>query len=122
MPESLTTTKQALEDAYRFAGQQMRNGVALAVIEKSLIERGLDAETAAIAISNLKQAKAKALKNAGHKNMLHGALWCIGGIVVTALSYQAAANAGGGRYVLAWGAILFGGIQFFRGLIQSLGR
>jgi hypothetical protein len=39
---------------------------------------------------------------------------------VTALSYQAAANAGGG--FLAWGAILFGGIQFFRGMIQSLGR
>jgi hypothetical protein len=122
MPESVLTPEQGLEAIYRFAKQQMRNGVALAVIKKSLIERGLDAETAGIVVSNLKQVKAKAIKSAGHKNMLYGALWCIGGLVVTALSYQAAMNAGGGRYVLAWGAILFGGIQFFRGMIQSLGR
>jgi hypothetical protein len=119
MPESVMRPEQAL---YSVAGQQMRNGVAPAVIEKNLTERGLDAEAAAIVVSNLMQAKANALKQAGRKNMLYGALWCIGGIVVTALSFQAAANAGGGKYVLAWGAILFGGIQFFRGMIQSLGR
>jgi hypothetical protein len=54
--------------------------------------------------------------------MIYGLLWCVGGIVVTALSYQAAAKASGGRYLLAWGVILFGGIQFFRGVIQSFGR
>jgi len=51
--------------------------------------------------------------------MIFGALWCFGGIAVTAMTYKASANAGGGRFVLAWGAILFGGIQFFRGLFQS---
>ena len=122
MPESVMTPEQGLQAIYSYAGQQMRNGVAPAVIEKTLIKQGLDAETAAGVVSNLMQAKAKALKAAGRKNMLYGALWCIGGTVVTALSYQAAANAGGGKYVLAWGAILFGGIQFFRGMIQSLGR
>jgi hypothetical protein len=121
MPESVMTPEQGLKAIYSFAGQQMRQGVAPTVIEKTLIERGLDADAAAVVVSNLMQAKAKALKNVGRKNMLYGALWCIGGIVVTALSYQAAANAGG-KYVLAWGAILFGGIQFFRGMIQSLGR
>jgi hypothetical protein len=25
---------------------------------------------------------------------------------------------GGGTYIVAWGAIIFGAIQFFRGLIQ----
>jgi hypothetical protein len=50
------------------------------------------------------------------KNMLYGALWCIGGIVVTAATYSSAE--GGGRYVVAWGAIIFGAIQFFRGLAQ----
>jgi hypothetical protein len=122
MPESVMTPEQALEAIYNFAGQQMRDGVAPAVIEKNLTEKGLDGETAATVVSNLKQARAKALKNAGRKNMLYGALWCIGGVVVTALSYQASANGGGGKYFLAWGAILFGGIQFFRGMIQSSGR
>jgi hypothetical protein len=102
------------ESVYCFAGQQMRNGVAPA--------QQVDADAAAIVISNLMHAKAQALKNAGRKNMLYGGLWCIGGVVVTALSYQAAANAGGGSYVLAWGAILFGGIQFIRGMLQWSGR
>jgi len=51
------------------------------------------------------------------KRMLHGALWCIGGVAVTAFTYMAAASGpGGGTYVVAWGAIVFGAIQFFRGL------
>jgi predicted ABC-type sugar transport system permease subunit len=119
MPDSVVKPDQTL---YGFAVQQMRQGVASDVIEKSLIKQGLEAQKAATIVSNLKQAKAKGLKDAGRKNMLYGVMWCLGGIVVTALSYQAAANSGGGRYVLAWGAILFGGIQFVRGMIQSSGR
>ena len=30
--------------------------------------------------------------------------------IVTLVTYQAAANGGGGRYVVAWGAIVFGAI------------
>ena len=57
---------------------------------------------------------------AGRKNMIYGALWCIGGIVVTVVTYSIAS--GGGTYIIAWGAIVFGAIQFFRGLIQSSGE
>jgi hypothetical protein len=46
--------------------------------------------------------------------MLHGALWCGGGILVTVFTYAAAS--GGGTYVVAWGAIVFGAIQFFKGV------
>jgi hypothetical protein len=56
-----------------------------------------------------------AIRAAANKNMLVGGLWCAGGILVTALTYSAAS--GGGSYVVAWGAIVFGGIQFFRGLL-----
>lgn len=60
-------------------------------------------------------------KSMGNKNMLVGALWCIGGIVVTAATYSAASSSsGGGTYVVAWGAILFGGLQFLKGLFQAL--
>jgi len=50
-------------------------------------------------------AKKKQAKN----DMLYGALWCIGGIVATA------AHIG----FIFWGAVLFGSIQFFRGLSNS---
>lgn len=42
------------------------------------------------------------------KNMIFGALWCVGGIVGTV------ANVG---YVF-WGAIIFGGFQFIKGAIE----
>jgi hypothetical protein len=55
------------------------------------------------------------------RDMLVGALWCIGGIVVTAVTYSAASN-GGGTYFVAWGAILFGGLQFLRGAVNAARR
>ncbi|EEF60039.1 hypothetical protein Cflav_PD3098 [Pedosphaera parvula Ellin514] len=57
----------------------------------------------------------EATRAVANRYMLVGGLWCIGGILVTAISYSSAA--GGGSYVVAWGAIIFGGIRFFRGLI-----
>jgi len=55
--------------------------------------------------------------NAAQRQMIIGALWCIGGIAVTAATYSAASGPGGGSYVVAWGAILFGGLQFVRGFV-----
>ena len=52
------------------------------------------------------------------KNIAAGGLICLAGIVITGISYSMAA--GGGRYVITWGAIVFGGIRFFKGLSQYL--
>ena len=54
--------------------------------------------------------------------MLFGALWCVGGLVVTIGGYVLAAKNGGGSYMIFWGAVIFGAIQFFRGLAQWLSR
>jgi hypothetical protein len=51
----------------------------------------------------------EARKKQATKDMLYGALWCVGGIVATASDIGA----------IFWGAILFGGIQFVKGLINS---
>jgi uncharacterized glyoxalase superfamily metalloenzyme YdcJ len=77
--------------------------------QKILVEQGLDAESAAIIVSNLEQQIESVKKDNANKDMLYGALWCIGGIIATA------AHIG---YIF-WGAILFGGIQFFRGLLRQ---
>ena len=59
------------------------------------------------------------MERQGGKIMLFGALWCIGGILVTAITYSAAASSsGGGSYFVAYGAIIFGAIQFFKGLFM----
>lgn len=46
-----------------------------------------------------------------------GAILCLGGVSVTVLSCMLAAP--GGTYVVAWGAIIFGAIQVFRGAIWA---
>lgn len=48
------------------------------------------------------------------KKMIFGALWAIGGTIGTVLSYSAAS--GGGKYMVFWGAILFGAVDFLIGL------
>jgi hypothetical protein len=62
----------------------------------------------------------EASKASGAKNMLYGALWCIAGIVITAVTYNMASSGGGGRYIIAWGPAIFGAFQFFKGLFQFL--
>jgi hypothetical protein len=60
-------------------------------------------------------------KAVGQRNMLVGALWCIGGTVVTVVTYNIASSSpSGGTYFVAWGAIIFGGIQFLKGVFQAL--
>jgi hypothetical protein len=45
------------------------------------------------------------------------AAWAIGGLLMTVLSYSA--TEGGGRYVVTYGAIIYGVVTFFRGLAGS---
>jgi hypothetical protein len=50
-------------------------------------------------------------------DMVVGGLACLFGIVVTAATYSIAASSSkGGKYVVAWGAIVFGGIRFLKGM------
>jgi hypothetical protein len=63
-------------------------------------------------------AESESNTGTGQSNMLVGALVCIGGILVTAITYSAVKETGG-TYIIAWGAIVFGAIQFFRGLFQN---
>ena len=61
------------------------------------------------------------LRSIGLRNMVIGGLVCIAGAAITIYSYESAAsNAQGGSYTVAWGAVLFGAIQFLRGLMQSV--
>lgn len=54
------------------------------------------------------------LRREGTNQMLLGALICGVGLVVTLVSLYGASN-GSGSYVVAWGAIVFGGLRCYRG-------
>lgn len=69
-------------------------------------------------ITTLAQPACPAVEPAG-RDIIVGALWCVGGIVVTAVTYSAASE-GGGTYLICWGPVIFGGFQFLRGLFRAL--
>jgi hypothetical protein len=75
-------------------------------IKNALLERGLDEATADTIVSDIEQAIVDARKKRAQKDMLYGGLWCVGGTVLTL------AHIG----FIFWGAIIFGAIQFFKGV------
>ena len=79
---------------------------------------GLTPEVADHIINDLNTRYKEEEKKAGRSNMLFGALWCIGGIIATVMSYNAAS--GGGTYIVAWGAVLYGAVQFIKGVGQVI--
>jgi len=83
--------------------------------------RGLDQKPASIIVSKLVESQEKARREARKKNMRIGSLWCIGGIIVTLLSFALSDDIGG-FVIVTWGAIIFGAIQFFSGLSQQFGK
>ena len=120
MSDQELSEEEIVQAVYELAAEQMKNGASEQQIQSMLVEKGLDQESAATVVSNLTRIRSEAIREAGRKNMVYGALWCIGGIVVTVVTYRAASS--GGTYVVAWGAIVFGAIQFFRGLVQLSGQ
>jgi hypothetical protein len=119
-PPPEPTPEQVAQAVYGDAARQMLRGVAPSEIQARLARRRLDTETAATVVDDLKRIKAGARRSSGRRNMICGALLCVGGVAATVGTYQAAVARGGGIYLVARGPILFGGVQFVRGLIQSL--
>ena len=64
--------------------------------------------------------KKKSPQDQARSDIRVGAFWLIGGIIITIVTYSMSAT--GGRYIVAWGAILFGGIQLLRGLSNLHGQ
>ncbi|UII33070.1 hypothetical protein LVD17_04415 [Fulvivirga ulvae] len=71
-----------------------------------LVGKGIPHDSATQIVNQLVNQVELAKKERAKKDMLYGALWCVGGIAATA----------SGIGLIFWGAILFGGIQFVKGL------
>ena len=101
--------QKTVNEIYSYAAdllvRQQRTGFDVVQLLK---EQGLDENAATIVVDNLEAQINDAKKDAAKKDMLYGALWCVGGTVATM------AHIG----FIFWGAIIFGGIQFFKGLIN----
>jgi hypothetical protein len=102
---------------YGYAAGLMRQGKSNWQVEDALVAKGLSKDAAVTIVNNLSKIRTSATRQAALKQMAIGAVICIIGLVVTFGTYSAAASSSkGGSYVVAWGAIIFGGLRFFRAL------
>jgi hypothetical protein len=110
--ENITTTQQeAVDQLYNVAADLLVNQKKSPdEVVNALLEKGLSQDAAFTIVSNLESEIRKAKKERATKDILYGALWCIGGTIATV------ANIG----FFFWGAILFGGIQLIKGLVNYL--
>ncbi|MCM1300832.1 MAG: hypothetical protein NC250_00130 [Alistipes senegalensis] len=79
---------------------------------KETEERAFDAETPE---NNAEEIVRDDTLNKARKNMVYGALWCLGGLLVSELSYRFTES--GGRYVITTGAIIWGAVQMLQGAV-----
>jgi hypothetical protein len=87
---------------------------AVAIVERALAERSRVQEAQRNDPIFAAMHKGVRQGSAGSADMVLGALICLGGILISTISYSAAS--GGGTYVVATGAIVFGMIRFFKGV------
>ena len=108
-----TSAQAAMNEFYNLAANMLVNEKKTTKdVQLALVEKGLSDSAAFTIVNNLEVEIKNARKEAGKKDMLYGALWCIGGTVATV------ANIG----FIFWGAIVFGGIQFVKGAINYFGE
>lgn len=107
------SSQAAVNELYNFAANMLVNDKKSSKdVQVALVGKGLSESAAFTIVHNLEVEIKNAKKEAGRKDMLYGALWCIGGTVATI------ANIG----FIFWGAILFGGIQFIKGAANYFGE
>jgi hypothetical protein len=136
-PREEPDPKQGREAAYALAGEllaadtppeqvcQRLTALGLSEAEAEQMVAHWQSELQAVNASRrtlgegIDELEREAVREAGRSNMLYGALWFIGGLLVTLATFSFAQGSGGGTYVVAWGAMIGGAIQFFRGVSQT---
>ena len=122
--EEQQESADALREAYLYAGQQLTFGASTSDITKELVNAGWEQDVADQLVVDAQEAVGglteqykespegrSELASKYARHMGYGLLWMIGGAAVA--GYAAAWSVG--VYVVAWGAIVFGAIDFIIG-------
>jgi hypothetical protein len=107
---------------YELALDKFRAGASADAVRDELQRHGLEADIAARVVANLIEARRDAIKGAkrsgGLRHIGIGAVVAVIGLAVTLGTHAAASSSGGGKFVVAWGAMLFGAIELVWGLVK----
>jgi hypothetical protein len=118
-----TNQQAAMDEVIQYVLECLNRGSSQAEVRKQLIASGMSAQDANEIVQQVASWRHKnpgvaaGGGNSGQTSMAIGGIVCLAGIAITVISFMSAQ--GGGTYVVAWGAIIFGAIQFIRGASQS---
>ena len=117
--QSEAKTPRVYSDAvYSFAAEQLQHSESSLHVQAMLVAKGLDEESAADVVDQLCAARAKSHDASRRRRMWLGGILCVGGIVISVVSYVVS-NERGGSFAVMTGAIVYGGILFFRALFND---
>lgn len=83
-------------------------------VAHGLVEKGIELP---IARHMVQRVDRSIRKRKAKKDIWIGAAWCFGGLAISIFTYTMAMERGG-SYFMTWGAVVFGGVQMIRGLIN----
>jgi hypothetical protein len=122
---SQSSKPSGVQNVFPEVRHMINSGYSDKDIEANLVERGVNRDEVRSVIGQIRQSQQSnenEFRGEAFKQMAIGAVIAIIGIIVTFVTYSiAASSSGGGSYVVAWGAIAFGGWRFFRGLMLLVG-
>ncbi len=108
--ENPNANQDLINEVYRFASYLMIKEKKNAVEAKqALINKGLDEKNASIVVTRIEQQIQDAIddkKSDAKEEMIYGAVWCIGGILVTCNLYRSSFP--GGIYYYLGGNFIWG--------------
>jgi hypothetical protein len=108
--------KQDLSGFFQYAVMELANGKSHQVVEKLVAGRGVSPEVARTIVKDAEYAVRKVRREKYKKRMTRGFLWTVAGVVITCGTFMFAGQLGG-KFVLLYGAIIYGLIDFVVGLI-----
>lgn len=112
-------SKEDIQAMYQFVAGELTRNTSPQLIEQELVKRSVPPDLAKQLIGSTQAALKKNRGEKHRKRMIRGALWTLAGLIITCGSYFLASDLGG-SYVLCWGAIIFGIIDFLIGLFGWL--
>lgn len=120
-PEPLDDeTVAAMQELTHQVAQRIAQGASDKQIRKDLVKQGMSEQDAIDTIAHVRQAiedykrtpeGKSAMRGRYIRHIIFGLLWFVGGTIVTVATYSS-----GGTYVIAWGAIIIGGLQSLYGI------
>jgi hypothetical protein len=116
-PQAPPTQKQ-LDDAWDTATTMVSSGVAPQTIYEIITSKGIPHQQAKDIISRARTQTDTTTGEVsdGKQDILYGALWLGGGLIITIGTYMMASN--GGSYFITYGPVIYGLFRIIRGFTK----